>query len=119
MADTENVAAAASNPAEAVKTESSDVKPTTSNDATMSDAKADNSKDKSEAAGEEKWELNGNSKDKDERRGGRNDRNDRNGRFDRFNDRRDGGRGRGRGRGGFNNNTKKFVAHPPTSFALD
>jgi lupus La protein len=106
MADTENAAVAASNPAEVSKTESSDVKPTTST-GIAGDAKDGESKAKSEDAGEEKWELNGKNKDRDERRGGRNDRNDRN---DRFQDRRGGGRGRGRGRGGFNNN-RKYVAH--------
>lgn len=94
MADTENAAAAATNPAEVSKTESSDLK---------SDAKtttsADVAADSKTEAGEEKWQLNGKS---EERRGGRNDRNGRD-----YNDRRGGQRGRGRGRGGFQNNNKK------------
>jgi lupus La protein len=108
MADTERAAATATNPAADVsKTESSD---------RVSEAKAPASAEpaadtKPADAGEEKWELNGNAKDGDERRGGRSerhDRNDRNDRNDRFNDRRGGGRGRGRGRGGFQNN-KRYV----------
>jgi hypothetical protein len=83
------------------------IQPATSTLRDLSFAKDGESKAKSEDAGEEKWELNGKNKDRDERRGGRNDRNDRN---DRFQDRRGGGRGRGRGRGGFNNN-RKYVAH--------
>jgi lupus La protein len=106
MADTGNAAATATNPAEAPKAESSDlraeVKPTTSTDAPAGD-KADGSAAGDKAAdGEEKWALNGAS---GERRSGRNDRSerkdDRHGRDDR--DRRGGQRGRGRGRGGFQN----------------
>lgn len=97
MADTENAGAAAANPAEVPKTESSDAKPTTSTDV-AADAKTQD-------AGEEKWELNGKSDDRDERRGGRNSykRNDRD---DRRGGGRGGGRGRGRGRGGYGFNKK-------------
>jgi lupus La protein len=105
MADTENAVAAATNPAEVSKTESSDLKATTSAADAKSEEKVAGDSAKSNDAGEEKWELNGNAKD--ERRGGRGERNDRN---DRFNDRRGGQRGRGRGRGGFQNN-RKCVAH--------
>ncbi|KAH7371152.1 hypothetical protein BKA66DRAFT_561596 [Pyrenochaeta sp. MPI-SDFR-AT-0127] len=103
MADTENAAQAATNPAEAPKTESSgEVKSGSQAEQTQSNTEekaADDSaaKDKSDDAGEQKWELNGKSKERDSRR------NDRNGRQDRFDNRRDGGRGRGRGRGGFQN----------------
>ncbi|KAF2818461.1 hypothetical protein CC86DRAFT_450547 [Ophiobolus disseminans] len=110
MSDTENAAPVAANP-----TLSSDAKPevaapTSTEVSKTADKTADNSESKavsmvkSEDIGEEKWELNGKSKDKDERRGERKDRNDRNGRDsrdNRDNDRRGGGqRGRGRGRGG-------------------
>ncbi|KAF1850542.1 uncharacterized protein K460DRAFT_327528 [Cucurbitaria berberidis CBS 394.84] len=94
MADTENAAQAAPNPTEAPKTESS------------VDVKADSTGPKTDDAGEQTWELNGKSEDK---QGRRNDREDRNGRFGRNNDRRDNRGGRGRGRGGFqhNNNNKR------------
>jgi lupus La protein len=109
MADTENAAATAINPAEAPKAESSDlkaeVKPTTSTEAPADSKSDDKAAGDKSADGEEKWALNGAS---GERRSGRNDRNDRkddrndrNGRDDR--DRRGGQRGRGRGRGGFQN----------------
>jgi lupus La protein len=117
MADTENAASAATNPAEVSKTESSDPKATTSAaDAKSVDKIAGDSESnaKSNDVGEEKWELNGNAKD--ERRGGR-DRNDRSDRNDRFNDRRGGQRGRGRGRGGFQNN-RKCVARALLSMLL-
>tara|TARA_R110002003_G_scaffold45_5_gene3464 strand:- start:7239 stop:7589 length:351 start_codon:yes stop_codon:yes gene_type:complete len=110
MADTENAAVAAANPAEVSKNERSDVKP----DATPTEGavkREDNTngdsetKRKTEDAGEEKWKLNGKSGDKDERRDERNERNnERNGRD--YNDRRGGGRGRGRGRGNFQNNRR-------------
>ncbi|CAO2653557.1 Nn.00g029680.m01.CDS01 [Neocucurbitaria sp. VM-36] len=97
MADTENAAQVASNPTEAPKTESS------------TDAQAKEQAPKSDDAGEQKWELNGKSEEKSDRR---NDQEHRNGRFGRNNDRRDNDRrdnrgGRGRGRGGFQNNGNK------------
>jgi lupus La protein len=107
MADTENAAATATNPAEVPKAESSDlkaeVKPTTSTEAPADSKSDDKPAGDKPADGEEKWALNGAS---GERRSGRNDRkddrkDDRNGRDDR--DRRGGQRGRGRGRGGFQN----------------
>jgi lupus La protein len=111
MADTENAAAAATNPADVKMTESSDLQTKAASANGPADAKSEEkavgdseSKVKSDDAGEEKWELNGK---KDERRGERNDRGNRN---DRPNDRRGGQRGRGRGRGGFQNN-RKYVAH--------
>lgn len=115
MADTENAVAAATNPADVSKPESSDLQAKTTSANGPADAKSEEkaagdseSKAKSNGDGEEKWELNGNAKD--ERRGGRGGRNDRGDRNDRFNDRRGGQRGRGRGRGGFQNN-RKCVAH--------
>ncbi|KAH7072241.1 hypothetical protein BKA63DRAFT_65687 [Paraphoma chrysanthemicola] len=108
MADTETAAAAATNPAEVSKNESSganpEVQPTES--AGKSDDKPSGdgeSKSKTEDAGEEKWTLNGKSDDKDERRGERN--HGRNGRD--HSDRRGGGRGRGRGRGNFQNKSRR------------
>jgi lupus La protein len=90
MADTENTAAAATNSTEVPKTETSvDV---------QSESKTEEKATKADD-GEEKWDLNGKSQEK-------NDRGERSGRFGR-NDNRDGGRGRGRGRGNFQNNRKK------------
>jgi lupus La protein len=98
MADTENAVAAATKPAEVTKTESSvEVK---------SDSKPEDKTTKSDD-GEEKWELNGKSEEKN---GRRNDREERSGRFGRDNNRRDGGRGRGQGRGNFRDNRNKRCA---------
>ncbi|KAF2849781.1 hypothetical protein T440DRAFT_426410 [Plenodomus tracheiphilus IPT5] len=110
MADTEAKTAAATNPTEAPKTESStEVK---SDSKATTESKTEETKAaKADDAGETKWEINGKSEEKSDRR---EDRGDRNGRFGRNNDRRDNdrrdnGRGRGRGRGGFqkNNNTNR------------
>ncbi|KAF2024640.1 hypothetical protein EK21DRAFT_78221 [Setomelanomma holmii] len=113
MADTENAAGAATNPAEVSKTESADVKSETKT--TETTEKADDktngdseSKSKTEDTGEETFKVNGKSSEREERRGGRNERNnERNGRD--HNDRRGGGRGRGRGRGrgNFQNNRRR------------
>jgi lupus La protein len=102
MADTENMPAAATNPAEVTKTESAaDVKTETN------DSKPEEKTTKADD-GEEKWGLNGKSEDKRDRR------DDRNGRSGRDNDRRDGGRGRGQNRGrgnNFRNDRNKRFAH--------
>lgn len=102
MADTEIAAQAAANPTEPPKPESAvEAKADSKTEDTAAEGSA--AKGKSDDAGEEKWELNGKSKERD---GRRNDRNDRNGRQDRFDSRRDGGRGRGRGRGGFHHSKR-------------